>query len=147
MHLTYKVVTLDIKRKQNNFFLKFFKYWPNSRDFNKLVIKAKMHANTYFWNFLFLYSNTIWFIIIIIIERLGRMHENKTFYFFIFYFFYVLTKTGYFNTGFVSLQYKNTNQYWSKCSKIFAENHKFLKKKIEEFFYYFFSKLGPTRPI
>jgi len=46
------------------------------------------------------------------------MHENKTFYFFIFYFLffifyflYVLTKTGYFNTGFVSLQYKNTNQY------------------------------------
>jgi hypothetical protein len=24
------------------------KYWPSSRDFNKLVIKAKMHANTYF---------------------------------------------------------------------------------------------------
>jgi len=27
------------------------------------------------------------------------------------YFFNVLTKTGYFNTEFVSLQYKNTNQY------------------------------------
>jgi len=26
-------------------------------------------------------------------------------------FFDVLTKTGYFNTGFVSLRYKNTNQY------------------------------------
>ena len=42
------------------------------------------------------------------LERLGRMHENKTF---LKYFIYVLTKTGYFNTGFVSLQYKNTNQY------------------------------------
>jgi hypothetical protein len=51
------------------------------------------------------------------------MHENKTFYSFIF-----LTETRYFNTGFVSLQYKNTNQYWSKCNKIFAENHKFFKK-------------------
>ena len=27
------------------------KYWPSSRDFNKLVIKAKMHANTYFLKF------------------------------------------------------------------------------------------------
>jgi hypothetical protein len=25
--------------------------------------------------------------------------------------FFLLTKTGYFNTGFVSLRYKNTNQY------------------------------------
>jgi hypothetical protein len=33
--------------------LEFLKYWPSSRDFNKLVIKAKMHANTYFWNFLY----------------------------------------------------------------------------------------------
>jgi len=29
--------------------LEFLKYWPSSRDFNKLVIKAKIHANTYFW--------------------------------------------------------------------------------------------------
>jgi hypothetical protein len=28
--------------KENKiFFLKFLKYWPSSRDFNKLVIKAK----------------------------------------------------------------------------------------------------------
>jgi len=33
-------------------------------------------------------------------------------------------KTGYFNTGFVSLQYKNTNQYWLKCSKkIYGKSH------------------------
>jgi hypothetical protein len=41
---------------------------------------------------------------IYILERLGRMHENKTF-------FENLTKTDYFNIGFVSLQYKNTNRY------------------------------------
>jgi len=40
-------------------------------------------------------------------------------------FFNVLTKTGYFKTGCVFLQYKNTNQYWSKWSKKFAENHRF----------------------
>jgi len=40
-------------------------------------------------------------------ERLGRMYENKIF----FIFFNVLMKIGYFNTGFVSLQYKNKNQY------------------------------------
>ena len=49
--------------------------------------------------------------IFLFFERLGRMHENKTFYFFIFLFFNVLMKTEYFNTGFVSLQYKNTNRY------------------------------------
>jgi hypothetical protein len=42
----YKVITLDIKRK--NFFLEFLKYWPSSREFNKPVIKAKIHANTDF---------------------------------------------------------------------------------------------------
>ena len=45
------------------------------------------------------------FIIIIIIERLGRMYENKI------YIFYVLLKIEYFHTEFVSLQYKNTNRY------------------------------------
>jgi len=53
-----------------------------------------------------MYEDTIF---IFIFERLGRMHENKTFYFYIFIF--VFMKTRYFNTGFVSLQYKNTNQY------------------------------------
>jgi hypothetical protein len=59
------------------------------------------------------------------LERLGRMHENKIFL--IYFIFYVLTKTGYFNTGFVSLQYKNTNRYWSKYSNKITENHIFLK--------------------
>jgi hypothetical protein len=38
--------------------LEFLKYWPSSRDFNKLVIKAKMHAK-YFLNFSLLYKDTI----------------------------------------------------------------------------------------
>jgi hypothetical protein len=33
-------------RKQKDF-LEFLKYWPSSHGLNKLVIKAKMHANTY----------------------------------------------------------------------------------------------------
>jgi hypothetical protein len=50
-------VILDIKR--NNFFLDFLKYWLSFRDFNKLVIKAKMNAKTYFLKFSSLYENTI----------------------------------------------------------------------------------------
>ena len=49
--------------------------------------------------------------IIIIFERFGRVHENKTFYFYFYFYYFFFTKTRYFNTGFVSLQYKNTNQY------------------------------------
>jgi len=44
------------------------------------------------------------FFIIYFLERLGRIHENKIFYLF----FYA---NQVFNTRFVSLQYKNTNQY------------------------------------
>ena len=29
-------------------FLEYLKYWPTCHDFNKLVIKAKMHAKIYF---------------------------------------------------------------------------------------------------
>jgi hypothetical protein len=55
----------------------------SSRDFNKLVIKAKMHAKT-----LFLKKKRkkkIQYDFIIFLERLGRMHENK-----IFFLFYVI---------------------------------------------------------
>jgi hypothetical protein len=38
-------------------FLEFLKYWPRFHDFNKLVIKDKMHAKTYFLKF-YLYENT-----------------------------------------------------------------------------------------
>jgi len=47
IHLTYKVVILDIKRKQNNFF-GIFEILASSRDFNKLVIKAKIRDKTFF---------------------------------------------------------------------------------------------------
>jgi hypothetical protein len=44
IRFTYKFIIQDIKTKQNIFFLVFLKYWLSSHDFNKLVIKAKMHA-------------------------------------------------------------------------------------------------------
>jgi len=60
-------------------------------------------------------------------------------------------KTRYFNTGFVSLQYKNTNQYWSKCSKIYE---KITKKNLKIFFefiiilfIFLFFGLGPAWPV
>jgi hypothetical protein len=40
IRLTCKFVIPDIKRKNKIIFF-FVKYWPSSRDFNKLVIKAK----------------------------------------------------------------------------------------------------------
>jgi hypothetical protein len=43
IRFTYKFVIQKTKR----FFLEFLKYWPSSHGLNKLVIKAKMHANTY----------------------------------------------------------------------------------------------------
>jgi len=54
IRFTYKFVIPDIKTKQKYFFLIFLKYWPSSHDFNKLVIKAKMHAQiTYIFFFVF----------------------------------------------------------------------------------------------
>ena len=52
----YKVVTPDIKRKQNNFF-GIFEILASSHDVNKLVIKVKMHAKTFFE--ILLFENTI----------------------------------------------------------------------------------------
>jgi hypothetical protein len=46
----YKFIILDTKRKKKIGY--FLKHWPSSHGFNKLVIKAKMHAKTYiFWIF------------------------------------------------------------------------------------------------
>ena len=119
------------------FFLEFLKCWPSSRDFNKLVIKAKCIPKTYFWNFLcciqiqyvfFIYFWETW------------PYAWKQNIFFIF--FNVLTKTGYFNTEFISLQYKNTNRYWSKCNKkIYRKSHFFLN-----FFLMNLIFLGSTQP-
>jgi len=115
--------------------LEFFKYWPSSRDFNKLVIKAKMHANTYFWNFLCYMKIQYDFLLLLFFRDLIVCMKTKTF-------FYVLTKTGYFNTGFESLQYKNTNQYWSKCSKIYEKMTIFWK----DYFWNFFSRWARPGP-
>jgi hypothetical protein len=85
------------------------------------LLKPKcMLIHILFWNFLCCVKIWCYNIYIYILERLGRMHENKTF-------FENLTKTDYFNTGFVSLQYKNTNRYWSKYSNKITENHIFFK--------------------
>ena len=42
----YKFIIPYTRRRQKDF-LEFLKYWPSSHGLNKLVIKAKMHANTY----------------------------------------------------------------------------------------------------
>jgi len=71
------------------------------------------------------------------------MHENKKklFYFIIIIFFF--DENQVFNTEVVSLQYKNTNRYLSKYSKIFAENHRFLKWIfLKKFVFYF--RAGPN---
>ena len=50
-------------------------------------------------------------------------------------------KIGYFNTGFVSLQYKNTNQY---CAKLIEKYTEKSQKKFEEFFIFFsWVQFGP----
>ena len=46
IRFTYKFVILYTNRGQKDF-LEFLEYWPSSHGLNKLVIKAKMHANTY----------------------------------------------------------------------------------------------------
>jgi hypothetical protein len=103
---------------------------------------------SYFWNFLCCIQIQYDFLLLLFLRDLAVCIKTKTF-------FYVLTKTGYFNTGFVSLQYKNKNQYWSKCSKIFAENHRFFEINFEDFFSLFFlgwaqpgpcGWAGPSRP-
>jgi len=114
-------------------FFWIFEILASSRDFNKLVIKAKMHAKLFF-----LYEDTIWFFIYIFFRETWpyAWKQNILFYLFIFF------ENQVFNTEFVSLQYKNTNQYWSKCSKIFAENHRFLKRIFLNFIFIF--RAGPN---
>jgi hypothetical protein len=49
----------------------------SSRDFNKPDIKAKMHAKTFF-----LIKMQYDFLLLFFLERLGRMHENKIFFYY-----------------------------------------------------------------
>ena len=72
------------------------------------------------------------------------MHENKTFFLYKHFF---LKKTGYFNIGFVSLQYKNTNQYWPKYSNKITEKSQILWNNFWKFFiFYIFLGLDPAGP-
>ena len=80
----------------------------------------------FFWNFLCCVKIWCYNIYIYIYIRETRPYAWKQNIFF-YFIFYVLMKTGYFNIGFVSLQYKNTNWYWSKYSNKITENHIFLK--------------------
>jgi len=73
-------------------------------------------------------------------EKLGRMHKNIFFLFFKFFcILEVLTKTGYFNTGFVFFfGIKIPTKYKTKFSKKITENnYNFLKRK------FFFNWVGP----
>jgi hypothetical protein len=77
------------------------------------LLKLKMHANTFF--FWILFCMKIWYETFYIFERLGPMHENKTFFFHIL-FSNISEKIEYlildlYFYWFVFLQYKNTNQY------------------------------------
>jgi hypothetical protein len=58
-------------------FLEFLKYWPSSHDFNKLVIKAKMHAKIFFFFEIFF----IWKYDMIFFIDLAVYMKTKTFFF------------------------------------------------------------------
>jgi len=45
----YKFIIQILKEKKQNIFWVFLKYWSTSHGFNKLVIKIKMPAKTYFF--------------------------------------------------------------------------------------------------
>jgi hypothetical protein len=53
---------------------------------------------------------------------------------FIFYFF-IFIKIMYFNTEFVSLQYKNTNQYFKMKKNIYGKSHIFKKNFLKKLFW------------
>jgi hypothetical protein len=76
------------------------------------------------------------------------MHENKLFFYFLFFIF--LTKTRYFNIGFVSLQYKNKTNIDQSAVKLFGKSQIFLKKIFfgnnfeENFIFIYFFRAGPS---
>jgi hypothetical protein len=73
------------------------------------LLKLKMHVDTY----TFFDVNTIR-IFLIVFRALAVCMKKKYLFIYIYIYIYIckiLKKTGYFNTGFVSLQYKNTKQY------------------------------------
>lgn len=137
-------------RKQKDF-LEFLKYWPSSHGLNKLVIKAKMHANTYidFWNFICCVKICCYNIYIYILERLGRMHENKTFFFVIMYFLMFWRKSGILILGLYSYSIKIWTSIDQNTVIKLQQNHIFFEIIFEEFlkFVFFFFGPGLARPM
>jgi len=63
------------------------------------------------------------------------MHENETFL--LDFFCNILEKIKYFNIGFVSLQYKSTNQYQLKLIENFARKSQIFERIFLELFWDF----------
>jgi hypothetical protein len=87
----------------------FLKYWSSSHNFNKVIIKVKMHVKIYFWIFVVWKYDMIF--LIFFLETWPYIRKQDIFLFYNFLFATFSKKTRYINTEFVSLQYKNTNQY------------------------------------
>ena len=107
-------------------FLKILKYWPSSHDFNKLVIKVKMHANTYFWNFL-CYMKIQYDFFLKTWPYAWKQNILFYFYFFNFLIILFLRKPSILILDLYIYNIKIQTNI-SKCNKIFAENHVFLKR-------------------
>jgi len=74
-----------------------------------------------------------------IFERLGLKHEKKIFFLvFSIYCFNISEKTRYFITRFVSLQYKNANQYKAKLIEKYTRKTLTFLKDFFKFFLEFF---------
>ena len=70
----------------------------------------------------------------------------KTRFFLIVFCFNISEKTRYFNIGFVSLRYKNINQYYTNLIEKYTKNHIFFQKifGILEFVFFFLSRTRPN---
>ena len=136
IRLTYKVVTPDIKRKQNNFFWKFWNIGLVLMTLINWLLKPKC-VLIHILNFYFLYIY-IWKYNMIYFWETWPYAWKQIILFYLF--IYVLPKTGYFNTKVVSLQYKKTNWCWLKYRRK-QKNHRFLK----HLFLFFLFGLGPSR--
>jgi len=104
IYFTYKFIISDTKTTQNKFFFCFWYFGQCSIGFNKLVIKTKIHAKTLFFGVWKTQHNFL---------ALRHLAEcTKIFFSFKFFFVFleVLTKTGYFNTGFVFFRNDKKNR-------------------------------------
>ena len=120
--------------------MEFLKYWPSSRDFNKLVIKAKMHANTYFLKFSLIYENTIWiFYFYYFWETWPHAWKQKIYIFLMFW-----RKPGILIPDLYLYSIKiQTNPKQNEVENCAGKSQIFLKKI---FFFFGIFLLGRTRP-